>query len=62
MLPAKRLHLKQNGVFSQNKQDTENVVHLATFCPRIVSDVLKCTQQICRNFKCSIITSGLPIG
>ena len=26
----KRWHLKQNGVFSKNKQDTENDVHLST--------------------------------
>ena len=28
--PEKRWHLKQNGVLSQNKQNTKNVVHLST--------------------------------
>ena len=32
---------KQNGVLNQNKQDTENVVHLSTLSRRTVSDDVK---------------------
>ena len=63
-LPAKRWRLKQNGVFRQSNQDTENVVHLSTFCQRIISDDLKIVlndyfHQNGRNFPDGMITSGL---
>ena len=63
----KRWHLEQNGVLSQNKQDTENVVHLSTFSQRIVPDYFKNAlndylHQNCPNFPGSMATSGLPNG
>ena len=66
-LPVLQWHLKQNGVLSQNKQNTENVLHLLIFCQRIVSDVFKNKlndyfHQNCRNCLGSMITSGLPNG
>ena len=59
--------LKQNGIFSQNKQDTENVVQLLTSSQMIVSDdfvnVLEdYLHQNCPNFPGSMTTSGLPNG
>ena len=55
---------KQNGVLSQSKQDTGNVVHLSTFSRRIVSDDFKNVsndyiRHNCPNFPGSMTTSGL---
>ena len=60
-------HLKQKGVFSQNKQDTENSLHLSAFSKRIVPDKFKnllndYLHQNCPNFPGSMTTSGLPNG
>ena len=63
----KRWNRKQNGVLSQNKQDTENVVHLSTFSQRIVSDDFKTVlndylHRNCPEVLGSMTTSGLPNG
>ena len=57
----------KNAVLSQNKQDTENVVHLSTFTQRIVLHDFKNVlnnyfNHNCQNFPDSMITSGLPNG